>query len=76
MSRPQLLAIVAVLLLALGVGYLALRNRQPPLLPMDEEHARYPGAPPCMECHGPDSVFPKDENHPLGDDCFRCHGVR
>jgi hypothetical protein len=75
-SRAQVLGLLALLVLALIIGTLSLRNRQAPMLPLDDEHRRRIGDPPCMECHGPDGALPQGENHPLGDDCMRCHGVR
>jgi hypothetical protein len=74
MNRLQSALVAAILLVGALVVVLALRNRQPPVLPADEEHASFPGAEPCLACHGPDGGLPRSQNHPLGDDCLRCHG--
>ena len=71
-----MLALVALLALALLVVALALRNRQPPLLPADADHARFTGAAACDACHGPAGVYPREPDHPQGRDCIRCHGSR
>ena len=73
MGRTQKILLGLILLLAAGVGYLALRNRQPPVLPRDAEHAVY-DLPKCQDCHGPAGDFPRSKNHPIGEDCARCHG--
>jgi hypothetical protein len=74
MKRPQIIALVALLVLAALVGLLALRNPQPPVLPSDEVHGPPARVEACLVCHGPDGVDPRSRNHPLGDDCARCHG--
>jgi mono/diheme cytochrome c family protein len=28
----------------------------------------------CVVCHGPEGGSPRDPNHPIGNDCLRCHG--
>lgn len=68
--------LLLLLLAAAAVGWLALRSRQPPLLPPDAAHAEAAGAPACLECHGPGAPVPRGPNHPLGEDCRRCHGTR
>ena len=74
MSRRQTILLALLGVLALAVGWLALRIRQPPLLPGDPAHARFTGEADCLSCHGPGSVVPRGPNHPLGMDCLRCHG--
>jgi hypothetical protein len=76
MKRAQGLSLLAVAAVAAIVIYLAARNRQAPFLPADSEHAAFVGAEPCMTCHGPDGGSPQSKNHPLGNDCTRCHGRR
>jgi mono/diheme cytochrome c family protein len=76
MTRRQAVLLVLLLLAAAAVGWLALRSRQPPLLPADAAHAEAAGTPACLECHGPGRPFPRGPNHPLGEDCLRCHGAR
>lgn len=76
MKPAQSVALVAVVLLAALVAFLAFRTRQPPLLPADEDHARFSDVDECLECHGSDGGLPRSENHPIGNDCLRCHGAR
>jgi cytochrome c553 len=73
MSRNQIVLLIVLALVAALVLALALRSRQAPFLPGDEDHRSSPSAQPCAECHGPDGVLPRSQNHPLGEDCFRCH---
>jgi hypothetical protein len=74
--RKQAVLLAMLALLAAFVGWLALRTRQPPLLPKDDVHAGAGAADGCLTCHGPDGVLPRSKNHPQGNDCFRCHGVK
>ena len=74
MKPVQKVSLVVVLLVAALVVLLATRNRQAPILPVDEEHASFADAPTCNECHDPEGMLPKSTNHPIGDDCTRCHG--
>lgn len=74
MKPVQRVSLALVALLAGIVLFLALRTRQAPLLPADEEHGQFAGAEPCMVCHGADGGMPRSKNHPLGNDCTRCHG--
>jgi len=75
LSRAQAVALVALVALAAIVVVLAMRNPQPPVLPDDEYHASFNGPAACLECHGPDGAVPRSRNHPLGDECLRCHGM-
>ena len=75
MKPAQTVAILAIVALAALVLYLAMRSRQPPVLPADAEHARFISSGACLSCHGPDGVSPQPRNHPLGADCLRCHGM-
>ncbi len=74
MKRGQLGAMIGLLLVAALVGYLALRNRQPPVLPADADHATFVNSGRCIDCHGPDDEVPRGPKHPVGNDCMRCHG--
>jgi hypothetical protein len=74
-KRSQLIALVVVALVAAFTIYLAVRGRQPPMLPADEEHTSIVGADDCLICHDPNAASPQAKNHPLGDDCLRCHGT-
>ena len=76
MKPIQRYLLLALALLALLVGYFALRTRQPPLLPRDVIHSPSTRSLQCLNCHGPTGQYPRSKNHPLGDDCFRCHGLR
>jgi hypothetical protein len=73
LSRTQKIAIAALAVFCVLVAWLALRNRQPPFVPNDEDHVGVPVAG-CETCHGPDGVYFRGRNHPLGNDCTRCHG--
>lgn len=75
LTRRQNLLLLLLLAAAAAVGWLALRSRQPPLLPADAAHGEAASAPACLECHGPGAPFPRGPNHPLGEDCRRCHGA-
>jgi hypothetical protein len=74
MKRSQIVALVALAVLAVLVILLALRNPQPPVLPSDEIHGAPAGFEACLVCHGPHGDAPRSNNHPLGNDCARCHG--
>ena len=74
MSRRQMLLAATLALVALLAVLLAVRTRGAPYLPVDPDHASDAAA--CMSCHGPDGPVPRSANHPLGDDCFRCHARR
>lgn len=74
MNRTQILLLVALAVLVGGVGYLAMRNRQPPIMPGDRPHQGFLSADQCLTCHGPQGTSPRGRNHPLGEECTRCHG--
>jgi len=76
MQRTQLISLVVVGLLAAFILYLATRERQPPLLPTDEEHARFITPEACMTCHDLEGEPMQRSNHPLKRDCLDCHGRR
>jgi cytochrome c553 len=76
MNRTQWFLLSALAAVAIIVILLALRNRQPPFLPADAEHARWENAETCLTCHGPGGTSPQSKGHPLGMDCLRCHGAR
>ncbi len=76
MSRTQFIALTVVLLLAGLVAFLAVRSRQAPVLPADENHASVANTESCLaDCHGPDGVYPPSKNHTLRTDCLDCHGM-
>jgi cytochrome c553 len=75
MSRSKKISFLALALLALLVGVLVSRNRQAPQLPPDSDHVGFSGVDLCLDCHGPEGVLAKSRNHPVGNDCFRCHGT-
>lgn len=76
MKSVQAISVLVILVLAAVVVFLAMRERQPPLLPGDADHARFIAAEACLSCHGPQGSHPQGKNHPLGADCMRCHGRR
>lgn len=73
MSRKQIVLLVCLFVLAAFVAWLAVRNPQPPFVPGDEDHIGI-ATEDCIVCHGPDGGSPRDPNHPIGNDCLRCHG--
>ena len=73
-KTAQRVSLAAVVLVAAAVLYLTTRNRQPPFLPTDADHRVFEQAATCMVCHGPAGGLPQSKNHPLGNDCLRCHG--
>jgi hypothetical protein len=75
MSRTQTIAFIAVVLLAALIGVLAVRSRQPPVLPPDADHARFINHESCLSCHGPGAKSPYSENHTPRTDCMHCHGM-
>jgi hypothetical protein len=76
MKTVQRAALVAVVLVAAAVLYLTSRNQKPPFLPADADHREFFDAATCTVCHGPAGGVPQSRNHPLGNDCLRCHGRR
>jgi hypothetical protein len=73
-SRKQVGLLACLVALAAIVAWLALRNPQPPFVPEDEDHTGSIGIEDCIGCHDPDGVAPRGPNHPIGNDCHRCHG--
>lgn len=73
MNRTQKVALAVLALVGALVLGLSLRNRQPPFVPQDDLHVGVPLAE-CDTCHGPDGDAFRGRNHPLGNDCTRCHG--
>ena len=75
MKPVQIALLSGLVLLALLVGYLALRTRQAPLLPADADHGQFVNAESCLgACHGPDGTSPQGKNHSPRLDCMSCHG--
>jgi hypothetical protein len=75
MSRTQGILFGVLAAVALLVVWLSLRTRQPPVLPVDEDHRNLSDLEECLICHGPDGGAPQSSDHPLGFDCLRCHGT-
>ncbi len=75
-KRAQAVLLIALALAAAGILLIARRNRTPPFLPNDAEHAVFAGADRCLSCHGPQGPLPQSERHPIGRDCTRCHVTR
>ncbi len=76
MGRGQKVFLIGLVLLAALIGILVWRNRQPPMLPENENHAGITSGERCLVCHGPEDELTRGRNHPLGFDCARCHGTR
>ena len=76
MNRKQWIVLVAIMIAAGFIAWLALSSRQPPLLPADDAHAAFENAATCLSCHADDDAVPQSPRHPLGEDCLRCHGRR
>ena len=76
MRRKQTVLLTLLALLAAFIGWVALRTKQPPLLPADDVHTTEGAPDRCLTCHGPDGGVPRSKNHPAGNECFRCHGTR
>jgi hypothetical protein len=76
MKRKQVVLLLGLAILAAAIAVLAVRNPRPPYVPSDDVHARWDGAAACLECHGVAGPVPRSPNHPLGDDCLRCHAWR
>jgi cytochrome c553 len=76
MNSKQWVILSVVAFAAAFIAWLAWSSRQPPLLPEDDAHASFVGAGACLECHGPEGAVPQSREHPLGEDCVRCHGRR
>ena len=74
MRRVQIMLLVGIVALAGLVLLFALRNRQPPILPTDPDHAGFVDAQRCLSCHNPDGEHPQTKNHPVSRECMRCHG--
>lgn len=75
-SARQRVLLAILVVVAAGIGWLALRTRQPPMLPADAAHSLAPDVPACLTCHGSGGPSPRGVNHPLGEDCGRCHGAQ
>jgi hypothetical protein len=76
MSRRQWLILAAIGGAAAFIGWLAWSSRQAPMLPQDDIHLTVTSAGACLECHGANGAVPRSPRHPLGNECFRCHGSR
>jgi hypothetical protein len=74
MKRTQWILLAVLVVLGVVVAVLAARNRQAPILPDDEVHYQGPIPAACDECHAYGADFARSKNHPLGNDCLRCHG--
>lgn len=76
MNRKQWTLLVAIVVAAGFIAWLARSSRQPPMLPANDVHAAFESAGICLSCHGAQGAVPRSPRHPLGDDCLRCHGAR
>ena len=73
MKPVQWIALAALALVALLALAIALTNRTPPKLPADADHGATISIPQCLQCHGPGGSSPRPSDHPIGNDCGRCH---
>lgn len=76
MSRVQWIALAGLLLLALLIVRVGMGARKPPFLPVDRDHSPAMPTAQCLHCHGPGGSSPRPSDHPIGNDCGRCHRVR
>ena len=76
MNTKQWIILSVIAFAAAFVGWLAWSSRQPPMLPTDDAHATFVSASTCLDCHGREGAVPQSQQHPLGEDCIRCHGSR
>lgn len=76
MNRKQAILLGILAAFAGLVAVLALRNPQPPLIPQDDAHTAATSVTACLTCHDTGGTAPRDTNHPVGNDCSRCHGWR
>ena len=74
MSKTQRILMTSLVVVLLAVALLAWRVRQPPVMPADSAHTSFVNPKRCLVCHGPDGESPRTVNHPVGQDCARCHG--
>ncbi|MDH3628006.1 MAG: hypothetical protein OES25_10155 [Acidobacteriota bacterium] len=74
MNRTQKILLISLVVGVAGIAFLLRELRQPPLLPADADHRLDTGEA-CVSCHGPTGSDPRGPNHPLGEDCLRCHGL-
>ena len=73
MGRRRWILLALLAATAALVAVLATRTRKPPFLPADPAHAEFTSVSACLVCHGPDGAAPRSKEHPLGNDCLRCH---
>ena len=76
MNKRQWIILSVIAFAAAFIGWLAWSSRQPPMLPNDDTHTTFVSAGTCLDCHGQDGAVPRSRQHPLGEDCVRCHGSR
>lgn len=73
MKRAWAIAgVVTVAAVAGLLGLLAMRE-QPPLIPVDGDHAAVRREAGCLECHEADGPVPPGKNHPITQRCYGCH---
>ena len=74
MNKTQRILLIALALVGTAMLALFLRNPQPPVLPVNDDH-RWVNSETCLECHGVGRPLARPDDHPIGNDCLRCHGV-
>ncbi len=73
MKRTQWIALGALALLALLVLRISMTSRTPPFLPADADHGPAVPLQRCLDCHSAGGEMPRGPDHPVGNDCSRCH---
>ena len=76
MKKNQIIALIALAALAVLAVLFAMSAKEPPALPANNTHAVWNGPERCHVCHGPGAAQAKPKNHPIGNDCLRCHDHR
>ena len=75
MRRGQWIAIGVLLLVAIFIARLALRNRLPPPMPNNAMHV-WQGPDNCLACHDTGGPHPRSKTHTVRRDCQSCHLAR
>ena len=68
----SILYLLLILTVPLTLYILSLETVSP--TPYDEEHINAKTVQECLECHGEGMEYPRLEDHPPKDQCFKCHG--
>lgn len=56
------------------LGFLfSISGKKYPQLPADADHSGLTETTTCLNCHGPDKVYPRKPEHPPKEECLNCH---